>query len=91
MSRITASNRSSWASTTIFWLIKLTVTLFTPATFLAASSILAAQLAQSTSSLNFFCICCTPFLLLSAHRPVYSEICSSPRAIMERTCSSSRE
>ena len=38
-------------STFIFWVIKLTVAFATPETVLAASSILAAQFAQSTSIL----------------------------------------
>ena len=50
-----SSKRSSTASTVIFWARKFTVALFTPSSLLMASSILAAQWAQSkSSSINVF-------------------------------------
>ena len=51
-------------STCIFNAIKFTVASFTPAVFFAASSILFAQLAQSTSILYAFFIASTSHFLL---------------------------
>ena len=60
---IISSNLSSSASMVIFCARKLTLASLTPPIFLMASSIFAAQLAQSrSSSLNFFFISLHPFL-----------------------------
>ena len=61
----TSSKRSSSASMVIFWVMKLTLALVTPSSFLMAASIFAAQLAQSrSSSLNVFFMVVSSLLLM---------------------------
>ena len=96
-----SSNRASSASRVSFWVMKLTVAELTPGSFLMASSILAAQLAQSRSwSLKCFFMVISPLQIIkriritglcySTWRGSSSATCSMPWLRMVWTWSSAR-